>query len=429
MPGKSTAYWLVAPAPPEPSMLHKVGQTLQDVGTGAAKGFANTLYAPRRALSNYFPSMKEGLPPEGALDPTNTAQKVGKYSEQAAEFLVPGAAEEKAASLAPKAIRPLARIGAAGLSAGAINKAQGGSFGAGAAAGGVGSVVGQGLKAAAPGIIEGALGIRGASKLHGATPGEAVLNETSSIRPGKIAEQARGKLGDLTNDLESRAANSPAQASAQPAIDKVDAAISKAQQRNSPLLKDLTEIRNQLTFERTPTGEFDLNKPLPANTNPADILNRRRGVNDLVDNWGREAKGDQPTARGVYGALSNEFHNAVPGTQGIDQRISSLIPVAKRAEITEQNAGVPERLFNRFARPTGALIGGVEGYRMGGPMGAAAGLVAPELLASPTTRIMTGRALNSPILPRALTGAGLQLARPGTISGHFDQAQGKWVDD
>ena len=49
--------------------------------------------------------------------------------------MIPGGAEEHLAGLAPKAIRPLARIATSALGSGTVNAAQGGSFGTGAALG------------------------------------------------------------------------------------------------------------------------------------------------------------------------------------------------------------------------------------------------------------------------------------------------------
>ena len=120
----------------------------------------------------------------------------------AAQFLIPGGAEEKAASMLPAAARGIGKVGLSALSSGLVNKAQGGSFGTGAAAGGIGAGIGQGLKAVAPIIAETGLGLPKAARAFGKTPGKALLEETSGIRPETVAASAQERLGQLNPELE-----------------------------------------------------------------------------------------------------------------------------------------------------------------------------------------------------------------------------------
>jgi hypothetical protein len=131
------------------------------------------------------------------------------------------------------------------------------------------------------------------------------------------------------------------------------------------------------------------------------LLNLKRGVGELVSSWApSEQKGFQPVVKRVYGALDAELDNAVPGTQEINQKLSSLIPARTRANIASNAAPITQRIAGRMARPTGALagagIGSALGYREGGREGALAGgiagLVAPEILASPTVQMTGARA-------------------------------------
>jgi hypothetical protein len=193
-------------APAKPSMLQTIGQGALDFGKGIAKGGLNTI----RGIGNLegkIPGLKSLMPgdvqdylgSEGEkMNATHgTAQAIGKGTEQAAEFMLPGGAEEKLAAKAPAMLRPLARIGASALSSGTVNKVQGGDFGTGAALGAGGSAIGQGMKAAAPIVAEGALGITKAMRGRGRDIGQAVLDETKGIRPESVAESAKGQISSL----------------------------------------------------------------------------------------------------------------------------------------------------------------------------------------------------------------------------------------
>jgi hypothetical protein len=64
---------------------------------------------------------------------------------------------------------------------------------------------------------------------------------------------------------------------------------------------------------------------------------------------------------------------------------------------------VIQRIAKRFSSPTGALVaplaGTAEGYREGGTkgalLGAAAGVIAPELISNPTAQMAIARGLNN----------------------------------
>jgi hypothetical protein len=125
----------------------------------------------------------------------------------------------------------------------------------------------------------------------------------------------------------------------------------------------------------------------------------------------------------AYHALDQEFDNAVPSAAELNQRISSLIPVAKRAESAEHGAGLVQKGVHRLAAHTGAaasgLVGGAEGYHEGGIPGAIAGgiagLAVPEMLASPTGQMFAARGLGSPatqgVVKPVVQGSLLQLRK------------------
>ena len=128
-----------------------------------------------------------------------------KVSTALAQFMIPGSLEDRVAAGAPGMLSPLLKLGSAALASGAVNKAQGGSFGGGAAAGAGGSLIGSGLRAIAPRLAESALGIRNTDRAFGKTPGQAILNETHGFRPETIAESGQSKLNDLIPQVESMA--------------------------------------------------------------------------------------------------------------------------------------------------------------------------------------------------------------------------------
>ena len=222
-----------------------------NLGKGIVKGGLNTL----RGIGNLetkIPGVKSLMPGdvqsylgnEGkqATQPHGIMQNVGKGIEQAGEFMVPGGAEESIAAHAPALMRPAAKIGLSALSSGAINKAQGGSFGAGAAAGGIGAGIGQGLRAAAPLIAETGLGLPKAMRAFGKTPGKALLEETTGIRPETVAASAQGRLGELNPQLE--------------------AAADRASVRPNPARGLLTSGTQEIPLHNAPDVEGRLSQPV-----------------------------------------------------------------------------------------------------------------------------------------------------------------------
>jgi hypothetical protein len=342
---------------------------------------------------------------ERLTQPTNMAQRLGFGGEQAAEFMIPGGAEDEAATWASKIPRigrvaePLARIGGSALSTGAINRLHGGSFGQGAALGGFTGGLGEAARAAAPGIAESALGIGRRQRGFGRTPGEAALSEISGIRPETVSENAGKKALQLTDELETRAAASTVPVSTRNALNEIDKEQIKAiKQNNKGYYDQLHAIRQQLTQDMF-TGA-----PLPRQMSASDLLDLKRGIGKLEGGWSPEQRGvARGTVRKVYSALDREIDRAVPGSQSLNQRISSLIPVEKRAESESRGAGLGQRIGGRLAAHTGALAssiaGGYGGYREGGVPGAiagsTAGLVLPELVISPETEMLFARGLRS----------------------------------
>ena len=406
---------------------------VKGVGEGALNTISSTDDFARKHLPAFLTNSNLGFGPAANLQhvhdlatPANTTQTVGKGLEQVGEFLLPTGLEESAAKLGGEVLGKGGEIagkllGSAAHS-GAINKVQGGSATEGALLGAGGSAVGEGLKAAAPLLAESALGVRGADKMYGRTVGDAIMEDTHGVRPSTIEESARGKIGELKPELEQTAAdagNNGARGSLLPARKGVQDAISgHLTNRATKTAAELEPLQTHLATDST-TG-----LPLAQDQTPTGLLQLKRGLDsDFIRNWS-PLTGSRPAlgqARSAYGDLADAFHSSAPGTQELDQRISSLIPVANRAEITSRAPGILENTMNRFRVPTGALTGavggGVAGYHEGGLPGAVAGAgmgaLLPSIISSPTTQMIMARGLYDgvPKLIPAAGGAVLQTDR------------------
>jgi hypothetical protein len=196
----------------------------------------------------------------------------------------------------------------------------------------------------------------------------------------------------------------------------VSDAMSRAAAQNAESLHGQLGQQADFLNRRFNTGE-----QIPENVTPRDLLNLKRGFSkEFLGRWNPETHGDTiATGRNAYHALDSELDRTVPEAAGLNQRISSLIPVVHRAESVSRNAPTISRALGRFGAHTGALtmggLGAVEGGREHGIPGAIAGglmgVLAPELIASPEGRMAIARAANSARTLRPLTGAALQLTR------------------
>lgn len=396
---------------PEQPLLSRAFESAKDFGTGVLKGAGSTfnnighmLYPD--ALAKHITGVPSSEQQESYFKPANTSQVIGKGLEQVGEFLVPGGVEEegaaKLASLAPKLGKyaaPLAKVFTSGVSSGLVNKAQGGDFGAGAALGAGGTVVGQGLRAAAPIVAESALGIPKVARAFGRTPGKAILEETKGIRPATVERTAKESLDRLNPELDAVYAASPNTASLKPAREFLEKKMDDAVAQNAEGLHgQFNRMANTLR------ENFATKQRIPEDVAPSDLLNLKRGFGKEHASWNPEVHNDVLSAgRRTYGLLDKAGDAAVPEGAPLNQRISSLIPVARRAESVGRNAPTLQRAFGRFGAHTGALtlgaMGGAEGYREGGVPGAIAGgitgVIAPELIASPEGQMLLARQLNS----------------------------------
>jgi hypothetical protein len=420
---------------PSPLEVAKTGalDLAKGVGEGALNTISSTDEFARKHLPAFMTNSNLGFGPPADLQhirdlatPADTTQAIGKGAEQAGEFLLPTGLEEGAAKFGGELLghggEVAGKVLGSAVHSGTVNKVQGGSFGKGAALGAGGTVVGEGMKAAAPLLAESALGVRGTDKMYGRTVGDAIMEDTEGVRPSTIEGSARVKIGELKPELEQAAAeagDAGARGSLLPARQGVDEAIQKhLTNRATKTAAELEPLQTHLATDST----TDL--PLAPDQTPTGLLQLKRGLDsDFIRNWS-PLTGSRPVlgqARSAYGDLADEFHAAAPGTQDLDQRISSLIPVANRAEVMSRAPGVIENTLNRFRTPTGALIGAVgggeAGYHTGGVpgmlAGAGMGALLPSVISSPTTQMIMARGLYDgvPRLIPAATGAALQTDR------------------
>jgi hypothetical protein len=409
----------------QPTVGQQAWGRFKDQMTGAAEGAANTtgnLVSGTARLINKIPYVGETLAPEQGIKalearteerskPANEDESLGRTGEQIAEWMIPTGAEEKAGAMAAehlpqiaRFIRPAAKIATGAVEGALRNASQGGDLATGAVIGGGGSTLNEAGRAIAPKIAEKAIGLRGSAKRFGATPGQAVLDETHAVFPGAIAEEAGKKSGQLTNELNSKAAASNASATVHPAVQVLDDAINKFTGRHAgSVVGKLQDVRQQLTQDL-------LGFPTPAHITPHNVLELKRGVGDLIGSWTREEKkGVQAILPKVYRALDAELDRTVPGAEGLNQRISSLIPAANAARRTAEGGKTLSGLARHTLFPT---IGGALGYESGGRQGAIAGTLGGIALNSPTAQVAGARLLRSPALWRLGRGVTSQVVKP-----------------
>lgn len=278
----------------------------------------------------------------------------------------------------------------------------------------VGGALGK-MREAAPSMAEGAMSIHKSARGYGKTPGRAILDETTGFTPETIGKQANDTLNRLTPSLDTMAAAHPGRIDTTPAVQNIQDAIDTAASRNNATGRDaLGPVKGALTTNAT-TG-----LTLSPFQTATGALNLKRGLRDqFVRNWSPDAGSvlTRDTAKGASGVLDNSLDTALgPDFANANQRISSLIPVSDAAEKLSRADELPQKFGDKLKAHTGALtsaVGGAlagsrEGGLLGGLGGGLVGFALPELLSSPTSRMVMARGMNSQIpgatLPSLATG-------------------------
>ena len=198
---------------------------------------------------------------ENAAKPRNMGEAMGKTGAEMASYLIPAKAETAATELAPKAIRPIARIAAGSLSNGLMNQMNGGDFTTGAA-------TGAGFGA----LSEGARAILAPALMRSAIPGNigkdsanALLSETRGVRPSTVLRNTESRIGQAGSDL--------------------DAAIAAANQRATPHIRGfLMPPKQEIPLAPSPKPMNPRMRPMSfdAQVNPEEPMVPRSG-NPMAD--------------------------------------------------------------------------------------------------------------------------------------------------
>jgi hypothetical protein len=294
-----------------------------------------------------------------------------------------------------------AGMGAGALAGGAGPQEAAGVAETGAATQPAAEGLGSLLKVIAPKMAESALNITDRMRGRGRTIGQSVLSETSGVAPGTVAKQSGQAIGNLKGQMENavhQATISGAVGSTQPAHDVLNDALSNLP-RNAVTVRDkLSSLHDLLDLDKAGVPR--------ANYSPDELLEMKRGIGLEIKSWPPEWQKLGPvqqTQQRLYGAIDGELDRLVSGNAGVNQQISSLIPAKQQATRMSQGASMGQRIAHRMAAHTGALagsgIGGVLGYQQGGAKGAAygslAGLIAPEVLTTPTAQMTMARISNA----------------------------------
>lgn len=308
-------------------------------------------------------------------------------------------AAEKLLKLAGRAALSGAGVGA-GAAAGGASPAEVGSA---AATGAVMQPVAEGISAAAsnlaPKIAESALNITDRMRGRGRTIGDAVLEETTGVKPSTLAADTRQAIGNLVGQME-RAVDTATQSgvtgSTQGAHDILNNSLSDLPRNAKTIRAKLEGLHDLLDLDNNPRTDYT----------PTELLEMKRGIGQEMKTWPLEwQKMDavKQVQQRLYGAIDKELDHLVPGNAELNQTISSLIPAKQQAAKLAEGASIAQLMAHRLAAHTGALaasgVGGAVGYREGGPtgaaIGAAAGLALPEIASSPTGQMVLARMLNA----------------------------------
>jgi len=310
------------------------------------------------------------------------------------------------ASLAARAAYLLGRAGLSGAGQGIGALVGGASPDEAKTAAEVGAVaqpvaegVGAIAKSVAPKIAESALNITDRMRGRGRTIGDAVLEETTGIKPGTLATETKQAIGSLVQKMEQGVDTATQQGkigTTATAHAVLDDALDNLPRNAASIRAKLSGLGDLLHFGNTGSTVYS----------PNELLEMKRGIGMEIKSWPSEWQNldaVKQVQQKLYGALDSELDRIVPGNADINQTISSLIPAKQQAVRMSQGASIAQLMAHRLAAHTGALaasgIGGAVGYREGGApgaaIGAAAGLALPELLSSPTGQMTLARMLNA----------------------------------
>lgn len=372
-----------------PSLADEAATVSREAVQGVGSMLKGLVTSPLQALRQASPTGLSGTETmENLATPSDMTRQVASSPSEAAVAAIPGA--ETATSLADLAARA---AGHAPLRNETIDQAQSkvaqgaGQAAAMAAAPSVAEGAQSIARAAAVPIAEEALGVGSKGRAFGKTPGEAVLNETSGLRPQAVLQSAREAMGKLGGQLQEAYGNA-GEVSIQPAIDVLEKYKQQALASRRPdLATNIQENIDRLSTDLM-TGQPKINMPA------SELWAVKRGQGDITA-WNPNVDPRLATRmnREVYRAIDNELDRAAPETEDLNQRYSSLREVARRADIESRNSGILQSAMGRIARHTGGSAAGAYELLRGNIPGAVAAILGPEILSSPTVQMGAARGL------------------------------------
>lgn len=390
---------------PDGHWLSASKDALEDYVKGIGEGALQDVTSVSRLL-NKLPGVGETLAPSAGVQamrqiatPSNTAQKFGAGTEQAAELLLPGVGEEGLA----------AKVGVGALQGATSVATHEGGTTAGATPSHV--LLGAGIGAAAPLVGAGANAVLTSKLARGAVneslmatptdvafgnPAKALLDENitnfntgdlekfkDAIRSGATLQGAAqgaggriaaisGRINQIAPQLQSSLAASTTKIPASTVADVIDKGIATIQANRSVTADEATAAVNELNAIKqaalkvptVPGATAKAWAPIEANA-------LKQEIGQSVNWAGRERVGQlvDPIKKQVYGALKDAVNQAAPGTAELNERLTNLL--AAQSDINKL-AG-----FEEVGR--GRSLGGVIGPNWMGRLQALSGRFIPAL--------------------------------------------------
>ncbi len=409
------------------------GDFLEGVGAVPYQAFKGAWDLARKipGASNVIPEPPERLK-SLATAPDSGFGKAGEIAGNVALAALPAGAVSRATQGASM-LTKMAAQGALGAAQGAVQSGGSGkatALGAftGAAAEPIAAGISSLMKGGATGLAESATGIRRMDRAYGRTPGKVILEETKGLTPDAVAASAKARMNELEPELVRRATvakNAGVKGSLRPARDIASARSSEAAAFNSRATPgEMSEISeflekptagfkgqtefpqgtaSKVSFKRDPfTGKIgaakeaapDTAKVVAEEQDPLQLLGMKREFGRDFTSWNPlNPQKNVSVARKVYGALDKEFDKAVPGGAELNQKLSTLIPIANRGSETALNAGLAQNVMHKLGAHNGSLIAPALGLKESGAKGFIGGMMLPEILSTPTVKMAAARGL------------------------------------
>jgi hypothetical protein len=387
-----------AAAPPAPNMAKKLTSDALGLFSGIGAGVFSTLNdigslgARANGIKNW-----SGPFPSSFTETKSGPEALGKGAEQVGEYMIPWGGPEKG----------LGKIAAEALQMGAMEKLHGGSFGKGAAMGGLGGAAGE----LAPKIFEKSLDIASDAKRGAPAVGAELLdNKVGGIRKGTITENVAKKLKQIDESRIKYVSRLKTKANLSDALKiAFDASRDQMNKGETTGLKKLMD-----------TIESDFN-PISQKwgyrgtniVNGETALKIRDGISRMI-NWDKSKPRnfDNEIAKQVLAKIDEELASKYPKIAGLNKTKNSL--ELAQDKLTEASHPLSmHRIFMDVKNPTrqvpgiaGMLAGHAAGGWMGGLLGGAVGGLGGPIAARGLSKFA-----DNPFLNRLATGSMLEGTR------------------